>query len=64
MNKANIGDQGVKGAVLGLFAYLANQAGMDAQAQAMCMPVLLMVMAWASTKIGDPTTTAIFATKK
>lgn len=58
--KANLGDQAVKGAALGVLAYLADKAGLSTEVVAVLMPVALTALAWVSTKIGDKTTTAIF----
>jgi len=58
--KANLGDQAVKGAALGVLAYAADKAGLSTEAVAVLMPVALTALAWLSTKIGDKTTTALF----
>jgi hypothetical protein len=58
--KANMGDQAVKGAVLGAVGYFGNKMGMSAEQIAVVMPFVLTAMAWVSTKIGDKGTTAIF----
>lgn len=58
--KANLGDQAVKGAVLGAVAYFADRVGMSAEQVAVVMPIVLMGLAWLSTKIGDKGTTVIF----
>lgn len=62
--KTQFADQGTKGAVLGLIAYLLSKSGMDAQSIALAMPVAMTVLAWASTKIGDPEVASLFAKKK
>lgn len=62
--KVNIGDQTVKGAILGAYTYFASKAGLDEKSIAMGMPIVLAAMAWVSTKIGDKATTAIFSAKK
>lgn len=54
MNKMQLTDQAAKGGVLGILVYLANKANLDPEFIALCMPVLAGVLAWASTKIGDP----------
>lgn len=58
--KANLGDQAVKGAALGVLAYLADGAGLGTEIVAALMPIALVALAWVSTKIGDKTTTALF----
>lgn len=62
--KLNLGDQAVKGGVLGLVGMLGNKLGFSPEEIAAAMPVILAVMAWLSTKIGDKSTTAIFSAKK
>ena len=57
-------DQGTKGAVLGLVAYILSKAGVDAQGVALAMPIVMTLLAWASTKIGDPTVASLFASKE
>lgn len=54
MNKMQLTDQAAKGGVLGIAVYLATKANLDQEFIALCMPVLAGVLAWASTKIGDP----------
>lgn len=58
--KANMGDQAVKGAVLGAVAYFCDMWGLSAEQIAVVMPIALTALAWLSTKIGDKGTTAIF----
>lgn len=59
--KVNLGDQAVKGAVLGALAYFGDQAGLGAEQVAVLLPVALVALAWVSTKIGDKGTTALFS---
>ena len=59
--KVNLGDQAVKGAVLGALAYFGDQAGLGAEQVAVLLPVVLVALAWESTKIGDKGTTALFS---
>ena len=56
----NLGDQAVKGAVLGALAYFGDAFGFEPTQVAIAMPIALTVLAWVSTKIGDKGTTAIF----
>jgi hypothetical protein len=58
--KVNLGDQAVKGAILGALAYFADAFGLDATQVAVAMPIALTALAWVSTKIGDKGTTALF----
>lgn len=59
--KANVGDQAVKGAILGGLAYIATKYGVSAEVVAVVTPAVLAGFAWLSTKIGDKNTTAIFS---
>ena len=59
--KVNLGDQAVKGAVLGALAYFGDQAGLGAEQVAVLLPVVLVALGWVSTKIGDKGTTALFS---
>lgn len=54
MNKMQMTDQVAKGGVLGIIVYLATKANLDQEFIALCMPVLAGLLAWVSTKIGDP----------
>lgn len=54
MNSMQLKDQAAKGGILGLASYIALKSNMDPELVAICMPVLAGVLAWASTKIGDP----------
>jgi len=47
-------DQTAKGGVLGIITYLAMKYDADPALVAMAMPLISAVLAWASTKIGDP----------
>lgn len=58
--KVGLGDQAVKGAVLGAVAYFGDRAGFSAEQIAVALPIVLSALAWVSTKIGDKGTTAIF----
>jgi hypothetical protein len=62
--KMNLGDQAVKGAVLGALAYFGDAFGLDATQVAVAMPVALTILAWVSTKIGDKGTTVLFRVVK
>lgn len=62
--KVNLSDQAVKGSVLGALVFFGNQAGISAEQVAVAMPVVLVVLAWVSTKIGDKGTTALFSAIK
>jgi hypothetical protein len=62
--KANLGDQAVKGALLGALAFMGDKWGLSTEQIAVVMPVALTALAWLSTKIGDKNTTAIFTVVK
>ncbi len=47
-------DQTAKGGILGIITYLAMKYKADPALVAMAMPLVSAVLAWASTKIGDP----------
>jgi hypothetical protein len=52
--KSQLSDQSLKGAVLGLLSYFAMKVDLDPALIAMCMPVVAGVLAYASTRVGDP----------
>lgn len=58
--KGQIGDQTLKGSLLAIISYLAWKADLDREFVTLCMPVLSAVLAWASTRIGDPQLASIF----
>lgn len=47
-------DQTLKGAIVGAIAYFLAKWNIDPAAQAAFMPVIISVLAYASTKVGDP----------
>lgn len=57
-----ITDQTIKGGIVGLLTYAMASANLDAGLQASLVPVITAVLAYASTKIGDPKV-ASFLTK-
>ena len=59
-SRQQVGDQTVKGGLLGILAYLGNKAGLDPEFIALCLPVFAAIFAWASTQIGDPNLASIF----
>ncbi len=56
-------DQVLKGGALGVVVYLCDKYNVDPTLTALAMPLVAAGLAWASTKIGDPTV-ASFLTKK
>jgi hypothetical protein len=63
MDKNQNLDQVVKGGALGVIVYLCDKYNVDIMLTALLMPLATSVLAWASTKIGDPMV-ASFLTKK
>jgi phage shock protein PspC (stress-responsive transcriptional regulator) len=56
-------DQTAKGGVLGIITYLAMKYNVDAALVALAMPLVSAVLAWASTKIGDPNIASFVGSK-
>ena len=65
INRANrqTADQATKGGLMGLFTYLAIHYKVDPGLIAAGMPVLAGILAWLSTKIGDPELACLFIPK-
>lgn len=57
-------DQAVKGGALGVVVYLCAQYNVDPMLTALLMPLAAAVLAWASTKIGDPAVASFLAKKE
>lgn len=62
INKANrqIGDQTTKGGLLGIMIYTLSKNNVDPVLIAMITPIAASVLAWISTKIGDPNLACLF----
>jgi hypothetical protein len=58
--KRQIGDQTTKGGLIGLMIYGLNAQGVDPILISMLVPVASSVLAWASTKVGDPDLACLF----
>jgi hypothetical protein len=58
--KRQIGDQTTKGGLIGLMIYGLNAQGVDPMLISMLVPVVSSVLAWASTKVGDPDLACLF----
>jgi len=58
--KRQIGDQTTKGGLIGLMIYGLNQQGVDPVLISLLVPIASSVLAWASTKIGDPDLACLF----
>ncbi len=65
INRANrqTADQATKGGLMGLLTYLAIHYNVDPGLIAAGMPVVAGVLAWLSTKIGDPELACLFIPK-
>jgi len=59
-NRSQTTDQASKAGVLGIVTYLLMKANTDPALIAMAMPVIGGLLAWASTKIGDPELASFF----
>jgi zinc transporter ZupT len=64
VSKTQMGDQMAKGGVMGLVVYFANKGNVDPELLAICMPLIAGVMAFVSSKIGDPGVASFFDTDK
>jgi hypothetical protein len=52
--KKQIGDQTLKGAILGVIAYVMMKLNVPEEAQAAFYPLILWGLAYVSTRVGDP----------
>jgi hypothetical protein len=66
INKAQrqTADQTVKGGIMGLLMYVAMQYNVDPGLIAASTPVVAGILAWLSTKIGDPELACLFIGKE
>ena len=62
INKARrqIGDQTTKGGLLGVMIYAMSQNNVDPVLIGLLVPIAASVLAWVSTKIGDPDLACLF----
>ena len=62
INKSHrqIGDQTTKGGLIGLFIYWATKNNVDPALVALLVPIISTVLAWLSTKVGDPDLACLF----
>jgi hypothetical protein len=58
---SQITDQTIKGAALGAVAYVCVKANLDAEAQAVIVTAATTLLAYLSTKIGDPKVASFLA---
>jgi len=59
--KSQVGDQTIKGALVGAASYFLAKWNIDPGAQAALMPIIITGLAYASTKVGDPGQASFFA---
>lgn len=62
INKSHrqIGDQTTKGGLLGIFIYVLSRNNVDPVLIGLLVPVIASVLAWISTKVGDPDLACLF----
>ena len=58
--KRQIGDQTTKGGLLGIMIYALSRNNIDPVLIGLIVPVAASVLAWVSTKIGDPDLACMF----
>ena len=58
--KRQIGDQTTKGGLIGLMIYGLNQQGLDPMLISLLVPIASSVLAYVSTKVGDPDLACLF----
>jgi len=58
--KRQIGDQTTKGGLLGIMIYALSRNNVDPVLIGLIVPVAASVLAWVSTKIGDPDLACMF----
>jgi len=58
--KRQIGDQTTKGALIGVVIYVLNANDVDPMLISLLVPIVSSVLAWLSTKIGNPDLACIF----
>jgi hypothetical protein len=62
INKSHrqIGDQTTKGGVIGIIIYALSRNNVDPVLIGLLVPVVASVLAWVSTKVGDPDLACLF----
>jgi hypothetical protein len=58
--KRQIGDQTTKGGLIGLMIYGLTKQNVDPMFISLLVPIASSVLAWLSTKIGDPELACLF----
>jgi hypothetical protein len=61
--KRQIGDQTTKGGLIGLMIYGLTKQNVDPMLISLLVPIASSVLAWLSTKIGDPDLACLFIPK-
>jgi hypothetical protein len=61
--KRQIGDQTTKGGLIGLMIYGLTKQDVDPMLISLLVPIASSVLAWLSTKIGDPDLACLFIPK-
>ena len=66
INKAHrqISDQTTKGGLLGIMIYALSRNNVDPVLIGLIVPIAASVLAWVSTKIGDPDLACLFISDK
>ena len=64
MNKLQIADQTFKGGIQGVICYFLWKSTLDPQLIFMISPISSTMLAWISTKIGDPDLACLFISDK
>ena len=66
INKAHrqIGDQTTKGGLLGVMIYTLSRNNVDPVLIGLLVPIAASLLAWVSTKIGDPDLACLFIQDK
>ena len=59
-SKKQIADQTLKGGIQGVICYFLWKSKLDRELIFMLMPISATVLAWISTKIGDPELACLF----
>jgi len=59
-SRRQIGDQTTKGGLIGLMIYGLNAQNVDPMLISLLVPIASSVLAWASTKVGDPNLACLF----
>lgn len=64
MGKLQIADQTLKGGIQGVICYFLWKSNLERELIFMLMPISSTVLAWISTKIGDPELACLFIQDK